>query len=244
MERLLKIASDPGFSKPLRVNAMRSAFDSQAGQALLNSAGGQLSPNWIEESIDLMDTERNKSLKSEEAKTRLTEAQAKWYEAGRPGVGGTKGQKPLTVTEITNALNSGLITQEQAEAEMAKRGFSLPESASSAYSPIQPGSLPGKTLPPKAGEPWRKAPMQTSGFGAPGIETPSVTVRPSSTQAAAPQVQATGRPNTPISAAAPPGMESVWGTLDEEGRQAARDLLNQGVSPQQLIEHLRKKGTQ
>lgn len=55
MERWLKIAKDPSYSRQLRVNSFMKAFDTQAGKALLNRSGIENSQQWAEESIDRID---------------------------------------------------------------------------------------------------------------------------------------------------------------------------------------------
>ena len=41
---------------------------------------------------------------------------------------------------------------------------------------------------------------------------------------------------------APPGLESIWNQLDDEGKQSALEFLRKGATPQQLLEHYHKQG--
>jgi len=55
MERWIKIAKDPSFSRDLRVNSLMQAFDTKPGKILLNRSTISLNKKWAEESIDKMD---------------------------------------------------------------------------------------------------------------------------------------------------------------------------------------------
>lgn len=108
MERLLKIAKDSGFSRDLRINAMRSAFDTQSGRALLNSTGAEVGPNFAEETIDLMDRQNELGTQFKKAQISATEAgaeasrsRAKYYEQGgaRPNAALTPDEKNLVTIE-------------------------------------------------------------------------------------------------------------------------------------------------
>lgn len=55
MERWIKIAKDPSFSRDLRVNSLMQAFDTKPGKILLNRSTISLNKKWAEKSIDKMD---------------------------------------------------------------------------------------------------------------------------------------------------------------------------------------------